>query len=332
MIGAAAAAEDPHPGKCAPEIEITSPEIDRIACIERFGFVEFGVTLGRGVGADTMDTPDPGLARLQCVVEMRWMRAVDQKILRRPIGLAVDGLDRLPQRFASHQAAIGLHGERDGRGNPLCLGGAGDADRLIDAVERVGRDHVGAAFDERRDLLAVIGLGFIGIHIACLVAVAARADGAADDAGRAARPFPAGTQFLEERDRTDIDRLECCRIVAKFGGPIRIGAPCRAVEHEARAVVARDREVAGVILLQFLPALGIIEQHERGEVRQFNSLVKYQRRFHAAIGEKYAALALRQVLSVLGHINNSENLDTVGRSLPPRQGPGMLVPQSVAAS
>jgi hypothetical protein len=41
---------------------------------------------------------------------------------------------------------------------------------------------------------------------------------------------------------------------------------------------------------------------------------------------------LRQIVSVFGHLKYSGNLDTVGRSLPPREGPALLVPQSVAAS
>ena len=70
-------------------------------------------------------------------------------------------------------------------------------------------------------------------------------------------------------------------------------------------MVARDRQIAGVILLQFLPPLGTIEQHERGEVRQLDSFVEDQRRFHAAIGEENAAVALRQIVSVFGHFNIS---------------------------
>ena len=100
MIGAAAAAENAHLRKRAPEIQITPPEIDRVARIERFGFVELGMALRRGIGPDTMNTPDPGLARLQRMLEMRWMGAVDQKIFRRTVGLAIHGFDRLPQRFA----------------------------------------------------------------------------------------------------------------------------------------------------------------------------------------------------------------------------------------
>ena len=54
-------------------------------------------------------------------------------------------------------------------------------------------------------------------------------------------------------------------------------------------MVARDRKIAGVVLLQFLPALGAVEQHEGGEVRQLDSFVEDQRRFHAAVGQENAA-------------------------------------------
>ena len=61
-------------------------------------------------------------------------------------------------------------------------------------------------------------------------------------------------------------------------------------------MVARDREIAGVIALQLLPAVGAVEQHEGGEMGQINPFVEDQRRFHAAVGEENAAAALRQIV------------------------------------
>jgi hypothetical protein len=42
-------------------------------------------------------------------------------------------------------------------------------------------------------------------------------------------------------------------------------------------------------------------------MRQFDSFLENQRGFHAAVGEKNAAIALWQGVSVLGHFNISAN-------------------------
>ena len=58
-------------------------------------------------------------------------------------------------------------------------------------------------------------------------------------------------------------------------------------------MVARDRKIARVILLELLPPVGAVEQHEGCEVRQFDSFVKDKRCFHATVGEENAAAVLR---------------------------------------
>ena len=73
-------------------------------------------------------------------------------------------------------------------------------------------------------------------------------------------------------------------------------------------MLARDRKIRSVILLQFLPSFGAIEQHEGGEMRQIDSFMEDQGRLHAAVGEENAAAALRQIVSVFGHFNISGNL------------------------
>ena len=78
-------------------------------------------------------------------------------------------------------------------------------------------------------------------------------------------------------------------------------------------MLARDREIGCVVLLQLLPAFGAVEQHEGREVRQFDSFVKDQRGFHAAVGEKNAAVdvAAGRVgiwpfnISVIGNLDTS---------------------------
>src|SRR6188472_1595390 len=80
MIGAAAAAEHPHRRERAPELAVAAAEIARVARIKRGGLVEFGMAPGRGVGPHTMDAPGPGFTRLQRVLEMHRMRAVDHEL------------------------------------------------------------------------------------------------------------------------------------------------------------------------------------------------------------------------------------------------------------
>src|SRR6185436_6494055 len=101
-----------------------------------------------------------------------------------------------------------------------------DADRLVDAGERIGGDHVSAASGEGRDLRAVIVFGLRSVHVAGLVAVAARPDSAADHAGRG-WPFPIRAQLLQKRDRSDIDRVKRGGIVAELDAPVRIRTPRR---------------------------------------------------------------------------------------------------------
>ena len=175
-----------------------------------------------------------------------------------------------------------------------------DADRLGDVVHRVGRHHVGRGPGIGRDLQRVIVLGLGGIHQASLVAVAARPDGAADDARRRRR-FPFGAQPFEQLDRRHVDCLERLGVVAELGAPVGIGTPAGAVEHEADLVVARDPEIALVVALQMLPACLGLEQDEGREMREIDAFVKDQRRLHAAVAEEDAVRELRKVVPVPGH-------------------------------
>ncbi len=56
----------------------------------------------------------------------------------------------------------------------------------------------------------------------------------------------------------------------------------------------RDRRVAGEIAAQRARALLILEQVEGGEIGQVEAVMEDQRRLDAAIGEKQAAIHLRQ--------------------------------------
>jgi hypothetical protein len=62
----------------------------------------------------------------------------------------------------------------------------------------------------------------------------------------------------------------------------------------------RDSEIGLIIPGQPLASRFGPEQYEPCEIRQIDALVEDQRREHSAIGEKGAAMALRQVLTISG--------------------------------
>ena len=59
-------------------------------------------------------------------------------------------------------------------------------------------------------------------------------------------------------------------------------------------VLPRDRCVTGEIAAQRAHALLVLEQVEGGEIGQIEAVVEDQRRLDAAVGEKQAAVNLRQ--------------------------------------
>jgi hypothetical protein len=66
-------------------------------------------------------------------------------------------------------------------------------------------------------------------------------------------------------------------------------------------MLTRDGKIGLVILLQMRAAGLAVEQHERSEVRKFQTFVKDQGGLHAAVGQEDAAVALRQIVPVLRH-------------------------------
>ena len=84
----------------------------------------------RGVRPQPRDPLAPAPARRQRGGEVRRVRAVDHVVGDRPERLGVDLLDRVAERLAVRQPPVGLDGERDDRGEPGRVGGAGDAGRL----------------------------------------------------------------------------------------------------------------------------------------------------------------------------------------------------------
>lgn len=90
---------------------VTLAEIERIAGVERRGFIKLRMAFGRGVGAHAVDARHPGFAGLQRLLEMRRMSAVDHEVNRRVLCFAIHGLDSFAQRLALDETAIGFHRE-----------------------------------------------------------------------------------------------------------------------------------------------------------------------------------------------------------------------------
>jgi hypothetical protein len=104
--------------------------------------------------------------------------------------------------------------------------------------------------------------------------------------------------LLEQLNRGAVGVGQCLRCVAKPGPPIRTGAPCGALEDQAGAEPPGDLGVRPEVFEQRLAPLSSLEQLERREVRQLETVVENQSRLDAAIGQKEAAGHLRQRRSI----------------------------------
>ena len=163
------------------EVAVLGAELLRVAVVELGRLVELGMALGRGVGADAGDPAAP-LARLgDDVVEVGRVGAVDHEVGGSAAGLAVDLLDRLAERLAVGQPAVGLDRERDRDRHPGGLRRARDPDRLLGVGHRHRGDHVGRGLGEGADLGRVVSCASSAdISDSRLVAVAARPDDRVD--------------------------------------------------------------------------------------------------------------------------------------------------------
>ncbi|HEU5266476.1 MAG TPA: hypothetical protein VFU35_07230 [Jatrophihabitans sp.] len=125
---------------------VRAGELGRVALVELGGFVELRMALAGRVATQPDDpfapVAGPGRVVDQPAFDMRRMRAVDQEVIRRRG--RVDRRDRLRQRDAAGQPAVGFHRERDRGGHAGVARGSHDADRLANVGERIGGDEVRA--------------------------------------------------------------------------------------------------------------------------------------------------------------------------------------------
>ena len=169
---------------------------------------------------------------------------------------------------------------------PAAFAAQATAHGLADIGQGEGRDEIGASVLQHANLPSMVVLRVVGAHgNAGSVTVAARPDTAADHEWRFARRL-CGADLAHHLDAGAVRLGKPIAAIAKLRAPIGIGAPGRALQNESVAVPQRQGNIAIVIGAERRAAALALEQSEGCEHRQLEALMKDERRFEAAIGEK----------------------------------------------
>ena len=138
MVCTAAASDQLQIGKRRQQFRVLVGECGDIADIDLWGCIEFGVTLGRGIGPQSADAADSGRSIPQLTGEVTRMGAIDHVVGRIAASRLIHLGNRDAKRLSSRQGPVGLdrEGENDGQSGPLR--GADDADGLRRVGQRVG--------------------------------------------------------------------------------------------------------------------------------------------------------------------------------------------------
>jgi hypothetical protein len=287
LVGAAAPSEHGHVAQSRAERDVARGQRLGVSRVELDGLVELRVAPRGRVRAQARDPVLPGAATGQDAGEVRRVRAVDHVVGGGGERLGVDLLDRLAERLPAREPPVGLDGERDRRRESRAGGGARDPDRLVHVRHRDRGDEVGAGGREGAGLGGVVALGFARRHLpAGLVAVAARADHAADQRRRR-RILSVRPQRLGERDRLAVDPVERGGVVAELRAPVAARAPGDGVEEEPRAVLVRRRQVRTEVIAERRAAIRVVEQRERREGRQLDPATEDERGLEAAVRQEH---------------------------------------------
>ncbi len=202
-------------------------------------------------------------------------------------------------------------------GKPVLRRRANDADRLLDVRDREGGHDVRGGVGEDARLPRVIGLGLLGGHTALgVVGVALGADRGTED-DRPAGSLLALADLRHEPDRAPIRLGEIVERVAELGAPGWVGAPGVRLEHEADTVAAGDIEVRLEVRVHRRPSVVPLEERERGEAWEIETVAEDQRRLHPTVGEQHASVQLWQRLAVSHAANRMTRRTTVQRAMPP---------------
>ena len=176
--------------------------------------------------------------------------------------------------------------------------GPDDADRLLDVRDRERGCDVGGRFRENADLPRVICLRLFGGHAALgVVGIALRPDRRAEH-DRPARGLLALADPGHEPDRPPVRLGEIVERVAELRAPRGVRTPGVRLEHEADPVAARDLEVRLEVAVHRRPSVVPLEERERGEAREVETVDEDQRRLHPTVGEQHVPVQLWQRLAV----------------------------------
>ena len=303
-------------GKPLADREVLLGEPDRIAVVEDIGLVELGVALRRRVRPN----PENAVPRPRPVEngqEVRRVGAVDHEVRRRGIRLGIDLLDRLGKGLTGREPPVGLDGEGHRDGETMLRRGPDDADRLVDVRDRERGRDVGGRFRENADLPRVVCLRLVGGHPTLgVVGIALGPDRRAED-DRSARGLLALADPGHEPDRPPVRLGEIVERVAELRAPRGIRAPGVRLEHEADPVAPRDLEVRLEVAVHRRPSVVPLEERERREAREVETVAEDQRRLHPTVGEQHVPVQLWQRLAVAHGANRMTRRMAVQRSDPP---------------
>jgi len=272
MIGTAAAADNPQSWQQPREPGVERPEFRRIAIVQLGRLVQFGVAFPRGIGPHPADPRGMGATQLSS--EMRRMGTIDHEEQRTCPGCRVDFGNGVGKALARSQVAIGLDREGQDMRQARRLGRARDADGLGGIGHRDRSDHVDPRRGQRFNLRAMDRLGrFSGQGSADPVAVPGGPDDPVDHHRHGGGLVPVAEGPGEGRS-LGVDAAQADLIQPHGCGPAHVRAPGRRVEDEAGAPRAGKGKEALEPPGQGRPALGILQQDEGREVRQFQIFQK----------------------------------------------------------
>ena len=173
---------------------------------------------------------------------------------------------------------------------PAPCGGARHADRLVGIVDGEGADEVGvgvaAIFDLPGVIVARASSTLIMHSRACSRRRAARCCRRSTSALRAS--YSSRSVAINAMLRR-FDRRALGTSIAELRGPVGIGAPACAFQHETRAFLCAHRDVAHVVVAQARHAEpSLSDRSKLCELRQIDAVVENQRGLEPAVGQKQA--------------------------------------------
>src|SRR5712691_4196227 len=196
-------------------------------------------------------------------------------------------LGKRPSVSTVKEITHGIPSARAARATPIWL---------VRIRQRERTDEIRRSIRECLDLRLVVALRFLGGHLLVdAIAVPARPDAAADDQLR--RTIARRAKFFQKGDPAAVDVGERFGRISETIAPIGVCTPRRRVEHYPDSVLSRNLEVRRVVRAEGLEAIRIVQKHERGEIRQIDSVVEDQRRLHAAVGDEHLPRELRELTS-----------------------------------